>query len=63
MLNCDAGTSFSQPGDLIGGLTEQAASDLGLMVGTPVGASIIDAHAGGVGWYVNQFTQFQAVIH
>ncbi|XP_062509444.1 FGGY carbohydrate kinase domain-containing protein-like [Corticium candelabrum] len=43
------GTSFSQPGDLIGGLTEQAASDLGLMVGTPVGASIIDAHAGGVG--------------
>ncbi|MEP1536379.1 MAG: FGGY-family carbohydrate kinase [Paracoccaceae bacterium] len=31
------------------GLTEQAASDLGLNVGTPVAAGLIDAHAGGVG--------------
>jgi D-ribulokinase len=31
------------------GLTADAARDLGLLAGTPVGASLIDAHAGGVG--------------
>lgn len=31
------------------GLTAHAADDLGLMPGTPVGTSIIDAHAGGIG--------------
>lgn len=31
------------------GLTPQAADELGLEAGTPVGASLIDAHAGGVG--------------
>ncbi|SKA29423.1 FGGY-family carbohydrate kinase [Consotaella salsifontis] len=31
------------------GLTKQAADELGLLPGTPVGASLIDAHAGGVG--------------
>jgi len=36
-------------GERIGGLTETAARELGLAPGTPVGVSIIDAHAGGIG--------------
>lgn len=37
-------------GEAVGsGLTEQAASELGLAPGTPVSVSIIDAHAGGIG--------------
>ncbi|MDQ2083639.1 FGGY-family carbohydrate kinase [Xanthobacteraceae bacterium Astr-EGSB] len=34
---------------LANGLTVTAAADLGLKAGTPVGASLIDAHSGGVG--------------
>jgi D-ribulokinase len=44
------GTDIIAPGSLVGtGLTEQAASELALRPGTPVGASLIDAHAGGIG--------------
>lgn len=44
------GTEIEAPGTPLGrGLTAQAASELGLAEGTPVGASLIDAHAGGVG--------------
>jgi D-ribulokinase len=44
------GTDIVNPGTpLASGLTETAAAALGLKTGTPVGASLIDAHAGGVG--------------
>lgn len=37
-------------GEPIGnGLNQEAAKDLGLNAGTPVGVSVIDAHAGGIG--------------
>jgi D-ribulokinase len=44
------GKQIVAPGTPLGvGLTASAAQDLGLLQGTPVGASLIDAHAGGVG--------------
>jgi D-ribulokinase len=43
------GTEVVAPGTpLAGGLTAQAAGDLGLLPGTAVGAGLIDAHAGGI---------------
>lgn len=44
------GQTIEPMGTSIGeGLNAQAAQDLGLLAGTPVGVSIIDAHAGGIG--------------
>lgn len=44
------GTNILPPGQrLADGLTEKAARDMGLVQGTPVGVSMIDAHAGGLG--------------
>jgi FGGY-family pentulose kinase len=44
------GTDIVAPGTLLGnGLSAQAAQELGLVAGTPVGAALIDAHAGGIG--------------
>jgi D-ribulokinase len=44
------GSEIVAPGIPLGaGLTKSAAHDFGLLEGTPVGASLIDAHAGGVG--------------
>lgn len=44
------GSEIVEPGTALGkGLTIESASALGLLPGTPVGASLIDAHAGGVG--------------
>jgi len=43
------GTDVRPMGELIGPLTAGAARDLGLAPGIPVGVSIIDAHAGGLG--------------
>ncbi|XP_027071012.2 uncharacterized protein [Coffea arabica] len=44
------GRSVAFPGHALGcGLTIDSAKELGLLAGTPVGTSMIDAHAGGVG--------------
>jgi len=44
------GQEIVAPGTPLGtGLSKSAARDFGLLEGTPVGASLIDAHAGGVG--------------
>lgn len=44
------GTEIVPAGTALGkGLTAQAATELGLAPGTPVGAGLIDAHAGGIG--------------
>jgi D-ribulokinase len=44
------GREIVEPGTALGhGLTREAAEALGLLPGTPVGASLIDAHAGGIG--------------
>lgn len=43
------GASVRPMGEKVGVLTELAASELGLVRGIPVGVSIIDAHAGGLG--------------
>jgi len=44
------GSVVSSPGEPVGsGLQQSASADLGLPVGTPVGVSMIDAHAGGLG--------------
>ncbi|GAB4838210.1 hypothetical protein Ancab_027740 [Ancistrocladus abbreviatus] len=44
------GRSVAFPGHPLGsGLTPAAAKELGLWAGTPVGTSLIDAHAGGIG--------------
>src|SRR6266403_180243 len=49
--NCATiGSRIVEPGTALGrGLTSAAASELGLARGTPVAASLIDAHAGGIG--------------
>lgn len=43
------GESFAAPGQAVGTLSEQAASELGLVAGISVSASLIDAYAGALG--------------
>ena len=43
------GRAVRAMGEKIGGLTTKSAAELGLLPGTPVAVSIIDAHAGGLG--------------
>lgn len=57
------GTEIVEPGTPLGdGLSAAAARDLGLAAGTPVGASLIDAHAGGVGTLGGQDAEGNADI-
>uniref|UniRef100_A0A3Q3F6T6 FGGY carbohydrate kinase domain-containing protein n=1 Tax=Labrus bergylta TaxID=56723 RepID=A0A3Q3F6T6_9LABR len=54
------GSVTCPPGSPLGhGLTQEAAADLGLEQGTAVGASLIDAHAGGLGVIGADVTGFQ----
>ncbi|WP_266033399.1 FGGY-family carbohydrate kinase [Brucella intermedia] len=43
------------------GLSVAAAGELGLLAGTPVGASLIDAHCGGVGTFSNRAPDGSAI--
>lgn len=44
------GVKAAEPGKPLGhGLTREAAEQMGLWEGCPVGCSLIDAHAGGLG--------------
>jgi len=43
------GTDVRPGGESLGGLSEQAAAELGLIPGTAIAAGLIDAHAGGIG--------------
>lgn len=43
------GRRFRRPGMPVGGVSEQAATELGVAPGTPVAASLIDAYAGALG--------------
>jgi D-ribulokinase len=56
------GTEIVVPGAPLGrGLTADAASELGLRAGTPVAASLIDAHAGGIGTIGGRIADGEAV--
>ena len=51
------GSEIVEPATALGkGLTPESATALGLPAGTPVGASLIDAHAGGIGTIGGQGT-------
>lgn len=56
------GCEIVEPGTALGhGLMPQAAEALGLLPGTPVGASLIDAHAGGIGTIGGQGAEGECV--
>lgn len=43
------GRDIKFPGDFVAGLSDEAAKEMNLLPGTPVGTSMIDAHAGATG--------------
>ncbi|CAH0554551.1 unnamed protein product [Brassicogethes aeneus] len=58
------GSTILPPGSPVGqGLSEQSAKELGLLKGTPVGVSMIDAHAGGLGLVGCQVDGVDAEFH
>ena len=58
------GTDIVAAGTLLGrGLTQDAANVLGLAPGTPVGAGLIDAHAGGIGAMTDEANVTSGLIY
>jgi len=57
------GSDILPLGNAVGnGLTEKSAAELGLLTGTPVGTSIIDAHAGGIGMLGTNLKDTETII-
>lgn len=48
------------PGDRVGGLSKEAAQDMGLLEGTAVACSMIDAHAGALGLIASHIGSLQS---
>lgn len=51
------GSKVLFPGDRVGGLCETAAKEMGILPGTAVACSMIDAHAGALGLIASQSTE------
>ncbi|XP_056632635.1 FGGY carbohydrate kinase domain-containing protein [Diorhabda sublineata] len=58
------GSVVLPPGSAVGkGISQKTAEELGLLAGTPVGASMIDAHAGGLGLIGCRVTGVDPAFH
>ncbi|KAF9398893.1 hypothetical protein BGX21_007113 [Mortierella sp. AD011] len=58
----NAGQRVHFAGEHIGGLTERAAGELGLIAGTAVGGAVIDAYAGAIGTLGAKLNGTQATV-
>ncbi|KAG0311053.1 hypothetical protein BGZ99_010415 [Dissophora globulifera] len=59
----NAGQRVHFAGEHIGGLTERAAAELGLLPGTAVGGAVIDAYAGAIGTLGASLNGIQPTVH